>query len=351
MSGMPRGATIGGHTRDNSGVMPDVATDNQQGVLDTYIGVGGLPVQLVKDSVTRFRSNGLCLQVNVTEQLERKEHSKFAFWVIRSLEGDLPEDVVAGKVDAKTALEALSADFADRPFFVGVRGHVSEALVIYRKKDSDKHKDSNFRGFARQTAFGFKRGGHPGKKLIVTLEAFLSDCRCYLTNMSVVHSADGAEDKAEPFRYEELELEVSHWGIKKFEHFKGDVAIKTRNKLPLTQFENDCSAVFPLLTTWVRHREEVSDDVFYLDSDRFHKQCPGSYEDDATVYAKRLQLVRWSQKRQTVIISTVAQWIDGDEHERSSMVLFASPETGKSKLAHLLAQESQTRTLDETTHY
>ena len=38
----------------------------------------------------------------MTAQLEHKEHSKFAFWVIRSLEGDLPEDVVAGKVDAKT---------------------------------------------------------------------------------------------------------------------------------------------------------------------------------------------------------------------------------------------------------
>ena len=135
-------------------------------------------------------------------------------------------------------------------------------------------------------------------------------------------------------------MEVANWGVTKLEHFKGDVTIKVKNRLKLSQFENDCSAVFPLLTVWVRHKEEVSDDVIFLDSERFHKQCPGNFDDDATEYAKKLQLVRWSQKQQTVVFSTVAEWIDGEEHERSSLVFFAGAEVGKSKLSHLLAQDT-----------
>jgi len=94
-----------------------------------------------------------------------------------------------------------------------------------------------------------------------------------------------------------------------------------------------------MLTTWVRPREEVSDDVIFLESEHHQRQCPGCFEEDATHYAKRLTVVRWSQKQQTVVICTVDEWLDGDEHERSSLVLFASAEIGKSKLAHLIAQE------------
>ena len=94
-----------------------------------------------------------------------------------------------------------------------------------------------------------------------------------------------------------------------------------------------------MLAAWVRHREEVSDDVIYLESAAHQKQCPGNFEEDATTYAKRLPLVRWSQKQQTIICTTVEQWLDGDEHERSSLVLFAAAEVGKSKLTHLAAQD------------
>eukprot|EP00969_Alexandrium_andersonii_P367652 15471169-Alexandrium_andersonii.AAC.1 len=147
--------------------------------------------------------------------------------------------------------------------------------------------------------------------------------------------------KVDEHKYEELEQTVALWGVKKFEHFRGDVSIKQKNKKDLTQFELDCSAVFPQLATWVRHREEVSDDVFFLDSERFHAACPGNFDEHASAYAKGLRVVRWSQKQRQVISLTVEQWLDGDEHERSSLLLFGQAEIGKSKLAHLLAQETR----------
>ena len=45
-------------------------------------------------------------------------------------------------------------------------------------------------------------------------------------------------------------------------------------------------AVFPMLAAWVRHREEVSDDVIYLESAVHQKQCPGNFEEDAATCAK-----------------------------------------------------------------
>ena len=122
-------------------------------------------------------------------------------------------------------------------------------------------------------------------------------------------------------------------------HFKGDIQIKEKSKAPLTQFEKDCSAVFPMLAAWVRHREEVSDDVIYLHVAAHQNECTGNFDDDATTYAKQLPLVRWSQKQQTVICTTLQQWLDGEKHERSSLVLFAEAEIGKSKLAHRIAQD------------
>eukprot|EP00969_Alexandrium_andersonii_P325738 14392425-Alexandrium_andersonii.AAC.1 len=137
--------------------------------------------------------------------------------------------------------------------------------------------------------------------------------------MDVVAKSPEETRGGEPHGYGELEEAVAHWGVKRFEQFKGDIQIKEKNKVPLTQFEKDCSAVFNMLTAWVRHREEVSDDVIYLHSAVHQKQCPGSFDDDATMYAKQLQLVRWSQKQQTVVCTTVQQWLDGEEHERSSL--------------------------------
>ena len=106
-------------------------------------------------------------------------------------------------------------------------------------------------------------------------------------------------------------------------------------KLP----RKDCDAVANKLSLWVRHREEVSDDVFYMESERQQKACPGNYDEDATQYAKGLRFVRWSRKKRQVILMRLDEWINGDEHERCSLLMFGEAEVGKSKLAHLCAQE------------
>jgi hypothetical protein len=51
-----------------------------------------------------------------------------------------------------------------------------------------------------------------------------------------------------------------------------------------------------------------------------------------------LKLHRWSQKQQCLLTYTLDEWLNGDEHERSSVVLFSAAEVGKSKLSHLIAQ-------------
>jgi hypothetical protein len=54
-----------------------------------------------------------------------------------------------------------------------------------------------------------------------------------------------------------------------------------------------------------------------------------------------MKLYRWSPKRQELLIYTLEEWLDTEEHERSSLVLFSSAEIGKSKVSHLIAQESR----------
>ena len=75
--------------------------------------------------------------------------------------------------------------------------------------------------------------------------------------------------------YAQLEEAVARWGVQKFQHFKGDVIIRMKSKCKVSQFELDCSAVWPRLTGWVRHHEEVSDDAIYWESERHRRQCPG----------------------------------------------------------------------------
>ena len=100
----------------------------------------------------------------------------------------------------------------------------------------------------------------------------------------------------------------------------------------------------------VQHREEVSDDVLYMESDKQRRQCPGNYDEDATPYAKSLTLYRWSQKQQVLLTYSLDTWLNAEEHERSSVVLFSAAEVGKSKLSHLLAQDLEDPTISTTSN-
>jgi hypothetical protein len=135
--------------------------------------------------------------------------------------------------------------------------------------------------------------------------------------------------------YEALELSMSAWSVREFERFRGNTMIKLKNKVPLSQYEVDCSAVWPQLAQWVSHRTEVADDVYFLGSERLTRQCPGNFEDDVSEYGKALQLYRWSNKQRQIVTMTLQEWLEGDEH----LLLMDDAEVGKSKLSMLLAQE------------
>ena len=138
--------------------------------------------------------------------------------------------------------------------------------------------------------------------------------------------------------YAQLEEAVARWGVQKFQHFKGDVIIRMKSKCKVSQFELDCSAVWPRLTGWVRHHEEVSDDVIYWESERHRRQCPGEFALGATPQAKRLPLVRWSQRQD--IICDFGDPVGQRGARAVRCLLFAASEVGgKSKLGHLVAQE------------
>ena len=175
------------------------------------------------------------------------------------------------------------------------------------------------------------------------IRAISDDSRAMLGSLTVVVRGPEQRAAGEIHDYAALELAVAHWSTKQFTHFRGNVAIKVKNRIELTQFERDASAVWAQLSEWIQHREEVSDDVLYLESEKQRRQCPGNYEDDATPYAKGLKLYRWSQKQQALLSYTLDTWLNDDEHERSSIVLFSAAEVGKSKLSHLIAQDGGVR--------
>jgi hypothetical protein len=231
--------------------------------------------------------------------------------------------------------------FLERPFLLAARGFVPELLLMCRKHTTDKNKELVLNGTTKVEWLGTSKGGDPARRLAKLIRAFSDDARASLASLAVIVRAEAERPAGEVHDYEALELAVATWSTKKFTHFRGNVAIKIKNKLELTQFERDCSAVWGQLGEWVQHREEVSGDVLYLETEPQRRQCPGNFDEDATDYAKGLTLYRWSQKQQTLLSYSLETWLNEDEHERSSVVLFSAAEVGKSKLSHLIAQDPQ----------
>jgi hypothetical protein len=186
---------------------------------------------------------------------------------------------------------------------------------------------------------GFQKGGDPARKLYATVQAITSDARVLLTTLDAAVRGEAEHPRGELHDYEALELSMSSWSVCEFERFRGNTMIKLKNKVPLSQYEVDCSAVWTQLAQWVSHRAEVADDVYFLGTKRLTKQCPGNFEDDVSEYGKALQLYRWSNKQKQIVTMSLQEWLEGEEHERSSLLLMGDAEVGKSKLSMLLAQE------------
>jgi hypothetical protein len=205
-----------------------------------------------------------------------------------------------------------------------------------RKDSTERHKEWTDPALQGVVYLGVRKNVDPGKKVAATVVALEADAKAFLSNLSVER---GTEAAATPHDYAELERAVSGWTLKEWEAFRGNVQIKLKNKQPISQLELDCSSVWSQLGTWVAHRAEVSDDVYFIGSERLERLCPGSFEDHVTEYGKRLQTYRWSNRLNDVVLSTVQDWLDGDEHEKCSLLLLGDSEVGKSKMSMLIAQE------------
>jgi hypothetical protein len=232
---------------------------------------------------------------------------------------------------------ADEADLAGKPFVVTARGYVPEVVVLLRKDASERHRGWVDPALSGMAYMGMRRGGDPAKKLSAIFTAVAEDSKALLTNM-YLDRADSAPSEGH-HEYAALERAVSTWSLRQWENFRGDICIKLKNKQPISQFELDCSSAFAQLGAWVGHRAEVSDDVYYLGSERLERLCPGSYEEHATAYAKSLRTYRWSSRLGEVVESTLGSWVDEDDHEKCSLLLLGDAEIGKSKLAMLVAQE------------
>lgn len=353
MTPLPPGASLAQHGQEYA-IVPvpaeapmeeavgaaDAEEESNKEVLESFENTE-MTVQLLKSATNVFATKDPTQNVQTTKFLETRGSTAHVLWAIRCVISEQVQQTCRGETDAQTMLEAfvVKEGFGDRPFLLTIRGAVPEMIVMIRKTAADKKKDVTFSDVDSQAAFGFRRGGTAATKIMDTVEGFIKDARHVLTNLELRYEKKEAKINNEIHGYADLEAAVAHWGMKRFTHFIGDVEIKKANRVPLGQFEKDCLAVHTRLATWVRHREEVSDDVFFMESARMQKQCPGSYDEDATAYAKSLRFVRWSRKQQQVIVTTLDEWLNGPEHERSSLLMFGEAEVGKSKLAHLCAQE------------
>ena len=86
-------------------------------------------------------------------------------------------------------------------------------------------------------------------------------------------------------------------------------------------------------------REDAGEYVYYLGTEKHAKNCPKSWAEGATDYAKALPLILWDPRGQTFEVFTLEEWLEGDEHLLSTLLLLGPGARGESKLMHMLAQE------------
>jgi hypothetical protein len=153
------------------------------------------------------------------------------------------------------------AGIETRPYIVALRGAIAEVVLLVRKRDGEKHRPLEFPGAESAQFLGFQKGGDPARKLYTTVEAITADARLLLAMLEARVRGEEARAAGELHDYEALELSMSTWTVREFERFRGNTMIELRNKVPLSQYEIDCSAVWTQLAQWVSHRAEVADDV------------------------------------------------------------------------------------------
>ena len=111
------------------------------------------------------------------------------------------------------------------------------------------------------------------------------------------------------------------WGVAKFTAFLENARITKQDKEPLTPLQSRCLTCQRALMEAVRLREDVSDQVVFMGSEAQMKECPVSFEQGATEYAKSMPLYVWDNVKRSFQTMTLNEWLDNDEHLKAALML------------------------------
>jgi hypothetical protein len=250
------------------------------------------------------------------------------------------------------------------PFLVVRAAAVQETVIIYQVSERDCHKPKvQLEGCVSRLTF-VKRGNQCDK-VCETIEAMKGLAREAFGNLRVARppapsrmaasseasAASGAASGAasveqsgddgnlEGPMYDEILSTVLNWGVNRFVSFVENCRIRKAEKRELSVFDQRVLIVQTSLREAVRLYEDASDMVFRMDSDQQKRATPLAWEVGASEYAKGLQIYQWSNREQRVEEYSLAEWLDGGRFLTTSLLLLGEAAAGKSRVAHMLAQE------------
>ncbi len=107
----------------------------------------------------------------------------------------------------------------------------------------------------------------------------------------------------------------------------------------ISELEEVCLSARASLLEGVKLRQDASDMVFILGTQKQLKECPVPFADAITDVARDLQVLNWDPVAVAFSKSTLVEWLDGPLHLMTTLIITGQGGLGKSKLLHTLAQE------------
>lgn len=173
-------------------------------------------------------------------------------------------------------------------------------------------------------------------KVVETIAAMMNNCAAYHTNLKVeTHDPTAVSDK---LSYEQTLQIVMPWGTDKFVAFVENARLAKSDGDPLTVLQQRCITCQKTLMEAVKLRQDADEAIVTLGSERQQTECPHSYEEGASAYARAMEYFTWDNVAERFMVVTLDQFVD-KEHLLSALVLLGVGKLGKSKLVHQIAQE------------
>ena len=254
------------------------------------------------------------------------QHKQWVLGTIPNIQGD------------EASMRAFAAEHIPEgvPFLLGRSGHVPELFVAYRCDPKDRHKPKVTQGLQCITT---SKGGNQSMKIIKTLQTAIATSLSVLSNLTIENEKGEEDNIASGLQYEEALAKVLDWGTERFTAFVQNAIHAKHRKAALSELQVVCMLCKAPMLEVIKLRQDADDMVFHLQSAKHIAACPLDYDDGATYAAKWLKLAHWDPDAKKFHIMTLEAWLNSEEHLLSSLLLLGEGGLGKSKLAHMLAQE------------